>query len=71
MPRHDPKLPTGRIDRCSIELVEEAAPAWTDAVLKQLRSARYRPARLAGRPVRQRVYQIFTYHEDGRFLHAR
>jgi hypothetical protein len=63
--------PSGRIERCSIELVEEDTPMWTDAVLKELRGARYQPARVAGKKVRQRVYQIFTYHQDGRFLHGR
>jgi len=63
--------PSGRIDRCSIELVEETAPAWTEAVLNELRHARYRPARRGGQKVWQRVYQIFTYSQDGRFLHGR
>ena len=62
--------PSGRIDRCSIQLVEESDQAWTEAVLKQLRQARYRPARRGGQKVRQRVYQIFTYNDDGRFLHG-
>ena len=63
--------PSGRIDGCSIELVEESAPAWTEAVLKELRQARYRPARRGGQKVRQLVFQIFTYNQDGRFLHGR
>jgi hypothetical protein len=63
--------PSGRIDRCSIELVEESAQAWTEAVLKELRQARYHPARRGGQKVRQRVYQIFTYNQDGRLLHGR
>jgi hypothetical protein len=63
--------PSGRIDRCSIELIEESAPAWTAAVLKELRQARYRPARRDGQKVWQRVYQIFTYNQDGRFLRGR
>ena len=63
--------PSGDINRCTIELVEENDPAWTTAVLKELRRARYRPARRDGQTVRQRVYQIFTYNEDGRFLHGR
>ena len=63
--------PSGDINRCTIELVEENDPAWTAAVLKELRRARYRPARRGGQAVRQRVYQIFTYNEDGRFLHGR
>ena len=62
---------SGHINRCSIELVEEDTRAWSDAVLKELQYARYRPARLDGQKVRQRVYQIFTYHQDGRFLHGR
>jgi len=62
---------SGHIDRCSIELIEEDTPAWSDAVLKELRYARYRPARLGGQKVRQRVFQIFTYHQDGRFLNGR
>ena len=61
---------SGWIDRCTIELVEETDPAWTATVLKELRSARYRPARRGGQKVRQRVYQIFTYNQDGRFLHS-
>ncbi len=63
--------PSGRIDGCSIALVEETTPAWTDAVLKELRFAHYQPARLGGQKVRQRVYQMFTYHQDGRLLHGR
>ena len=58
--------PSGRIDRCSIVLVEESSPIWTEAVLKELRQARYRPARRGGQKVSQLVYQIFTYHQDGR-----
>lgn len=58
--------PSGRIDRCSIVLVEESSPLWTESVLKELRQARYRPARRGGQKVSQLVYQIFTYHQDGR-----
>lgn len=61
----------GKIEKCSIELVEETTPEWTDAVVAQLRSARYQPARRGGKNVSQRVYQIFTYHQDGRLLHGR
>jgi hypothetical protein len=57
---------TGWVDRCSIVLVEESSTAWTAAVLPELRRARYEPARKSGRRVRQLVYQIFTYHSDGR-----
>jgi hypothetical protein len=57
---------TGWVDRCSIVLVDESSTAWTAAVLPELRRARYEPARKGGRRVRQVVYQIFTYHSDGR-----
>jgi len=62
---------SGRIDRCSIAVVEETAAAWTDAVVRELRSAHYQPARRQAQPVRQWVYQKFTYHSDGRLLHSR
>ncbi len=58
---------SGRVDPCSIVLVEENEPAWTTAVLKELRYARYRPGRRRGEPVYQVVYQRFRYHSDGRF----
>jgi hypothetical protein len=57
---------SGKIDRCSIVVLEETVPAWTAAVVKELRYARYQPARLGGRSVRQWVHQLFTYHSDGR-----
>ena len=56
----------GRVERCSIALVEESEPEWTTAVLPELRKARFEPARKDGRKVRQLVYQVFTYHSDGR-----
>ena len=61
---------SGDVNRCTITLVEENDPEWTTAVLRELRRARYRPARRGGQAVRQVVYQIFTYNEDGRFLHG-
>ncbi len=63
--------PSGRVEPCSIELVEETSRAWSDAVLKELRVARYEPGRKAGRPVRQVVYQVFNYHSDGRLQKPR
>ena len=57
---------SGWVDRCSIALVEESSPEWTAVVLRELRGARYEPARKGGRRVRQLVYQVFTYHSDGR-----
>ncbi|HEU5041076.1 MAG TPA: hypothetical protein VFT84_09665 [Gemmatimonadales bacterium] len=62
---------SGRIDRCSIEVVEETSRAWSDAVLKELRVAHYEPGRKGGQPVRQLVYQVFTYHSDGRLQRPR
>ena len=57
---------SGWVDRCSIALVEESSHEWTAAVLTELRGARYEPARKGGQKVRQLVYQVFTYHSDGR-----
>ncbi len=62
---------SGGIDRCSIVVLEETVPAWTAAVVKELRYARYRPARREGRAVRQWVNQLFTYHSDGRIQERR
>jgi len=58
--------PEGRVERCTIALVEESSSEWTAAVLPELRKARFEPARKDGRTVRQLVYQLFTYHSDGR-----
>jgi hypothetical protein len=57
---------SGQINRCSIQLVEETNQEWSNAVLKQLRAAKYKAARKGGETVRQLVYQTFTYHSDGR-----
>ncbi len=58
--------PSGWVDRCSIGLVEESSAEWTSAVLAELRATRYDPARKGGERVAQVVYQVFTYHSDGR-----
>jgi hypothetical protein len=58
--------PTGKINRCSIALVEEASSEWTDSVVTQLRSSRYEPARLAGQKVAQWVEQLFIFQNDAR-----
>jgi hypothetical protein len=57
---------SGKINRCSIVLLQESAPQWTEAVVRELRSARYQPARHGGQKVRQLVEQLFTYYSDGR-----
>jgi hypothetical protein len=62
---------SGRVDPCSIAVLEETSRAWSDAVLKELRFARYRPARRGGQPVSQLVFQVFTYHSDGRLQKPR
>ena len=62
---------SGEVDRCSIAVLEETVPAWTAAVVRELRYARYRPARRGGQPVRQWVHQLFTYHSDGRIQQRR
>jgi hypothetical protein len=58
--------PTGKINRCSIVLVEEASPEWTDSVVTQLRSSRYEPARRDGQKVAQWVEQLFIFQNDAR-----
>ncbi|HKT58686.1 MAG TPA: hypothetical protein VJQ46_01470 [Gemmatimonadales bacterium] len=46
--------------------MEESSPEWTAAVLPEIRKARFEPAWKDGRKVRQLIYQVFTYHSDGR-----
>ena len=57
---------SGWVERCSIRLVEESSAEWTTRVLPAMRGSRSEPARKGGRRVRQVVYQVFTYHSDGR-----
>jgi hypothetical protein len=63
--------PSGHIEPCSIQLVDETSRAWSEAVLKELRVAHYSPGRKAGKAVRQEVYQVFTYYSDGRMQQPR
>lgn len=58
--------PTGKINRCSIVLVQEESPEWTDTVITKLRSARYEPARRGEEKVAQWVEQLFIFQNDGR-----
>jgi hypothetical protein len=58
--------PTGKINRCSIVLVQEASPEWTDSVVTKLRSSRYEPARREGQKVAQWVEQLFIFQNDAR-----
>jgi hypothetical protein len=57
---------TGKINRCSILLVQEASPEWTDTVVTRLRSSRYEPARRGSQKVAQWVEQLFVFQNDGR-----
>jgi len=51
---------TGKVDPCHVRLVEETAPAWTEAVLRALKTARYSPAQKYGLHVTVRFSQEFT-----------
>jgi hypothetical protein len=57
---------SGKIDRCSIVLLQEESREWTDTIVRQLRSTRYEPARLEGQKVAQWVEQLFIFQNDGR-----
>ncbi len=50
----------GRLDPCHIWVVEETAPAWTDAILHALKKARYSPGQRYGLAVAVRFTQAFT-----------
>ena len=53
---------TGKLDPCDVRVVEETVPAWTDAVLRSLKKARYGPAQRYGLNVTVRFRQTFTAH---------
>jgi hypothetical protein len=53
---------TGQLDPCDVRVVRETVPAWTDAVLRSLKKARYSPAQRYGLRVTVRVRQTFTAH---------
>jgi TonB family protein len=48
---------TGRVERPSVRMVESSHPAFEDAAQAAVLGARFRPARLNGRPVRQITQQ--------------
>lgn len=52
----------GRVDLCSVRVLQHTDDAWTDAVAMVLPHIRYRPGRLGSRVVRVEVQQAFTYH---------
>ena len=54
----------GWVEPCSIRLVSTTHQAWGEAVVTWARSARYRPARVGGRPVRSRVRMSLTREPD-------
>jgi hypothetical protein len=51
---------TGKLDPCHIRVIDETAPAWTDAVLRALKNARYSPGQRYGLAVPVRFTQAFT-----------
>jgi hypothetical protein len=53
---------TGRVNPCQVWVVGESSPAWTEAVLKALRKARYSPAQRHGVTVAVRVIQPFRWY---------
>jgi len=52
---------TGRVDPTSIEVVQSDDPRFTESVRTALGGMRFRPARRAGKPVRQLVEQWFRF----------
>jgi TonB family protein len=52
---------TGRVDTTSIQVVESDDPRFTASVLDALGAMRFRPARRAGKTVRQLVEQSFSF----------
>lgn len=51
----------GRVERGSIRVLQSANPQFSAAVRNYLASARYRPAKVGGKPVRQVVQQSFAF----------
>jgi TonB family protein len=52
---------TGRVDTSTIEVVQSDDPRFTESVRTALGGARFRPARRAGKAVRQLVQQRFRF----------
>jgi hypothetical protein len=53
---------TGRVDTTTIQVVLSDDPRFTESVRTALGRMRFRPARRAGRTVRQLVEQQFRFH---------
>lgn len=51
----------GRVERGNVRLVEATDPAFAAAIPDALRRARYRPASIGGRPVRQLVQERYEF----------
>jgi TonB family protein len=51
----------GRVEPCSLALLEATHRLWGDAALRQARAARFYPARRGPRAVRQTVTMPFTF----------
>jgi len=52
---------TGRFEPASLTIMYSDHPLFSAAVRQALEHTRYRPAQVAGQPVRQRVQQRFTF----------
>jgi hypothetical protein len=56
----------GQLDPCRVRVVAETSLAWTAAVLKALKKARYSPAQRHGVAVAVRAIQRVPYYGPGR-----
>lgn len=55
---------TGRVERGSIVVLESSAEGFSASVVTALMNARYRPALVRNRPVRQLVRQVMSFRID-------
>jgi protein TonB len=54
----------GRADRKSFKVVSSTHPQFSDAVSRALPQMRFKPAKIAGKPVSQLVQQLFVFKLD-------
>ena len=52
---------TGAIDPCSVRVLRESSPQWTESVVEIVLPARFLPARFQGRPIRYVI--TFRYRQ--------
>ncbi len=55
----------GRVDQKSFKVVSSTHPQFADAVQRALPQMRFKPAKIAGKPVSQLVQQLFVFKIDG------